>query len=187
VTHVFLFRAVNVGGTAKLPMAELRALATELGATEVRTYIASGNLIAAPPGDPAALAARLEDQVEARFGFRREVIVRDAAALRAARDAHPFSMVDPSHSYLVPLTAAPVDPTAAADVTSGDDEWALVGSDLHVRYYHGAGRAELDLARLLGVLGVVGTARNLRTIDALLELLDSSSSADQPSSRSADC
>lgn len=169
--HAFLFRAVNVAGTAKLPMGELRALATELGATEVRTYIASGNLIAVAPGDPLAFAAQLETEVEARFGFLREVIVRDAAALRAARDAHPFSIVDPSHSYLVPLTAAPADPTAAADVPSGDDEWALVGSDLHVRYAHGAGRAELDLARLLRALGVVGTARNLRTVDALLGLL----------------
>jgi len=172
VTHVFLFRAVNVGGTAKLPMAELRALASELGATAVQTYIASGNLIAAPPGDPLVFAARLEAEVEARFGFRREVIVRDAVALRAARDAHPFTIVDPSHSFLVPLTSAPVDATAAAEVPSGDDQWALVGSDLHVRYAHGAGRSELDVARLLRALGVVGTARNLRTVDALLALLD---------------
>ncbi len=172
MTHVFLFRAVNVGGTAKLPMAELRTLAAELGATAVQTYIASGNLIAVPPGDPAAFAVQLQEQVEARFGFRREVIVRDAAALRAARDAHPFTIVDPSHSFLVPLTSAPVDLTAAADVPSGDDQWALVGSDLHVRYAHGAGRAELDVARLLRTLGVVGTARNLRTVDALVALLD---------------
>lgn len=171
MTHVFLFRAVNVGGTAKLPMAELRALAAELGATDVQTYIASGNLIATPPGDPLAFARDLEDQVETRFGFRREVIVRDAVALRAARDAHPFVIVDPRFSYLVPLSAAPGDPALAADVPSGDDEWALVGTDLHLRYAHGAGRAELDLARLLRALGVAGTARNLRTVDALLALL----------------
>jgi uncharacterized protein (DUF1697 family) len=112
----------------------------------------------------------------ARFGFRREVVVRDAAALRAARDAHPFTVVDPSHSFLVPLRSAPAvpagAPTAAADVPRGDDQWALVGSDLHARYAHGAGRAELDVARLLRTLGVVGTARNLRTVDALLALLD---------------
>ena len=41
MTDVYLFRAVNVGGIAKLPMADLRALAAELGATDVRTYIAS--------------------------------------------------------------------------------------------------------------------------------------------------
>ena len=166
--HAFLFRAVNVGGTAKLPMAELRALATELGASEVQTYIASGNLIATAPGDANDFARQLETEVESRFGFRREVIVRDAAALRAARDAHPLSIVDPRFSYLVPLTSAPADATAAADVPSGDDQWALVGSDLHVRYAHGAGSAELDLTRLLRALGVVGTARNLRTVDELI-------------------
>lgn len=68
--HVFLFRAVNVGGTAKLPMAELRALATELGASEVQTYIASGNLIATPPGDPNVFARQLKGALEARFGSR---------------------------------------------------------------------------------------------------------------------
>lgn len=136
--HAFLLRAVNVGGTAKLPMAELRAL---------------------------------ETAVETRFGFTREVIVRDAAALRAARDAHPFTIVDPRFSCLVPLTGVPADPRAAADVPSGDDQWALVGADLHVRYAHGAGSADLDLARLLRTLGVVGTARNLRTVDELLRLL----------------
>lgn len=168
--HVFLFRAVNVGGTAKLPMAELRALAAELGATDVQTYIASGNLIATPPGDPLAFAAQLEAEVEARFGFRRDVIVRDAGALRAARDAHPFVIADPAFSYLAPLSGTP-DPRTAADVPTGDDEWALIGDDLHVRYANGAGRAELDLKRLLSALGVAGTARNLRTVDALLSLL----------------
>ncbi len=172
MTHVFLFRAVNVGGTAKLPMAELRGLAAELGATQVQTYIASGNLIASPPGDPLAFARDLEDQVETRFGFRREVIVRDAAALLAGRDAHPFVIVDPAFSYLVPVSGTPADPAAAADVPTGDDHWALVGDDLHLRYANGAGRAELDLNRLLRTRGVVGTARNLRTVDALLALLD---------------
>lgn len=173
MNHVFLLRAVNVGGTAKLPMAELRALATELRATDVQTYIASGNLIATPPADAAAFARKLEAAIEARFGFRREVVTRDAAALRAARDAHPFAIVDPAFSYLVPLSGTPTARArvAAAEVRRGADEWALIGDDVHVRYDSGAGRAELDLARLLRALGVVGTARNLRTVDALLALL----------------
>lgn len=173
MSHVYLFRAINVGGTAKLPMAELRALATELGATDVQTYIASGNLIATAPADPHDFARELETQVEHRFGFRREVIVRDAAALRAARDAHPFVVADPRFSYLIPLSAAP-DADArgkATELPTGADEWALIGDDLHVRHEHGAGSAELDVARLLRTLGVVGTARNLRTVDELLRLL----------------
>ena len=171
--YLFLIRAVNVGGTAKLPMAELRALATELGGADVQTHIASGNLIATPPGDPATFARALDVAVELRFGFSREVIVRDAATLRAARDAHPFAVVDPAFSYLVPLSDTPTDAAraAAAEVQRGADEWALIGDDLHVRYGNGVGRAELDLTRLLRVLGIAGTARNLRTVDALLRLL----------------
>ena len=171
--YAFLFRAVNVGGTATLPMAQLRDLAAELGATEVQTYIASGNLIAAPPADPGDFARALETEVESRFGFRREVIVRDASALRAARDAHPFSVVDPRFSYLVPLSATPASGAIAeaSELPTRNDEWALIGDDVHVRFERGAGSAELDLNRLLRVLGVVGTARNLRTVDELLRRL----------------
>lgn len=174
MTHVFLFRAVNVGGTAKLPMADLRALAAELGATNVQTYIASGNLIASPPVEPSAFARQLEAAVETRYGFTREVIVRDAATLRAARDAHPFTVVDPRFSYLIPLSSAPepAPRVAASELPVGVDEWALFGDDLHVRHEHGAGSADLDVARLLRTLGVVGTARNLRTVDELIARLE---------------
>ncbi|MGA8850772.1 MAG: DUF1697 domain-containing protein, partial [Aeromicrobium sp.] len=51
--RIILLRAVNVGG-ATLPMVRLRAIATSLGAADVSTYIASGNLIADVPGDAAA-------------------------------------------------------------------------------------------------------------------------------------
>ncbi|MEO6604401.1 MAG: DUF1697 domain-containing protein, partial [Aeromicrobium sp.] len=48
-TRIILLRAVNVGG-AQLPMARLREIAEELGASDASTYIASGNLIADVPG-----------------------------------------------------------------------------------------------------------------------------------------
>jgi len=43
--HVALLRAVNVGGTGKLPMSELRRLCEGAGFSAVQTYIASGNVI----------------------------------------------------------------------------------------------------------------------------------------------
>ena len=42
---IALLRAVNVGGTGKLPMTELKAMCEALGFTGVRTYIASGNVV----------------------------------------------------------------------------------------------------------------------------------------------
>ncbi|MGZ5389365.1 MAG: DUF1697 domain-containing protein, partial [Aeromicrobium sp.] len=70
-TRVILLRAVNVGG-ASLPMAGLRALLTELGARDVRTYIQSGNAVCVPPGDPADFDRAIEKAIEAEFGFFRE-------------------------------------------------------------------------------------------------------------------
>ena len=73
MTRIHLIRAVNVGG-AKLPMAELREIAGGLGATEVSTYIASGNLLCNPPGDPAGFDRALEQAIQDRYGYFREVI-----------------------------------------------------------------------------------------------------------------
>ncbi|HEY0489493.1 MAG TPA: DUF1697 domain-containing protein, partial [Telluria sp.] len=44
-TFIALLRAVNVGGTGKLPMTELKAMCEAAGFTNVRTYIASGNVV----------------------------------------------------------------------------------------------------------------------------------------------
>ena len=43
---IALLRAINVGGTGKLPMSDLRSLCEKAGFRNVRTYIASGNVVA---------------------------------------------------------------------------------------------------------------------------------------------
>ena len=67
---IFL-RAVNVGGTGKLPMAELRRALEAAGAQDVATYVQSGNVVLDHPAEDAArMAAWTGDTVEAAFGFR---------------------------------------------------------------------------------------------------------------------
>ena len=67
-TYVVLLRAVNVGGTGKLPMGELRTMCRNLGFTDVRTYIASGNLVMTSTGSANAVKSRLEDALLAYAG-----------------------------------------------------------------------------------------------------------------------
>ena len=169
--RVLLLRAVNVGG-AKLPMARLREIVTELGGGDARSYIASGNVIADVPGDAAAFDRSLEQAVEAEFGFFREVISRTPDELRTALDAHPFEVLEPKFSYVSFMTAEPTAEAlaAAAEVPTGDDRWQVVGRDLHLRYADGAGRPQLKTDMLLRRLGVPTTARNVRTVAALIEL-----------------
>jgi len=173
--RVVLIRAVNVGG-AKLPMADLKAMATDLGATDPATYIASGNLVADVPGDPDAFDRALEKAIEQRFGYFREVISRTRDELVAALEAHPFEVLEPRYSYISFMLAAPTEQAiaAAADVPTGDDRWQVIGRELHLRYANGAGRAELKEAQLARALGrIPTTARNLNTVRKLIELAGS--------------
>lgn len=173
--RVILIRAVNVGG-AKLPMADLKAIAADLGATDVATYIASGNLVADVPGDPDDFDRALEKAIEQRFGYFREAISRTRDELVAALDAHPFEVIEPKYSYVSFMLTAPTAKAveAAADVPTGDDRWQVVGRELHLRYANGAGRAELKDAQLLRALGrIPATARNLNTVRKLIDLAES--------------
>ena len=169
--RVVFIRAVNVGG-AKLPMAELRELAADLGATDVSTYIASGNLLCTPPGQPADFDRALEAAVKDKYGFFREVISRTPAQLQAALDNHPFEVVEDRFSYVYFLTGRP---TAKAVNTFhamdfGGDEFTVIGEDLHIRYCDGAGRSDLDAKAIAKALGVQGTGRNLNSVRKLIEL-----------------
>jgi len=169
--RVLLLRAVNVGG-AKLPMAQLRELAAELGATDISTYIASGNLICTVPGKSAEFDRALEQAIEEKFGFFREVISRTPAQLQAALDAHPFEVIEDRSSYVYFLTGKPAAKAVKAFESTdfGGDEVAVIGADLHLRYRDGAGRSDLDAKTIAKALGVQGTGRNLNTVRKLIEL-----------------
>jgi uncharacterized protein (DUF1697 family) len=169
--RVVFIRAVNVGG-AKLPMAELKKIATDLGATDVSTYIASGNLLCTPPGKPQDFDRALESAIKDRYGFFREVISRTPAQLQAALDNHPFEIVEARFSYVYFLTAKP-DAKATRAFHSkdfGGDEFQVLGEDLHIRYADGAGRSDLDAKAIAKGLGVQGTGRNLNSVRKLIEL-----------------
>ncbi|QBE50418.1 DUF1697 domain-containing protein [Leucobacter triazinivorans] len=172
VRRILLVRAVNVGGTAKLPMAEWRALAQSLGARDVSTYIASGNLVCTIDGDPAAFDRALEAAVEVRFGFFREVISRTRDELVSALAAHPFEVADPKFSYISFLVETPsaAGVEAARRLETGADRWHLIGRELHLRYADGAGRSQLNEPQLMRTLGTTGTSRNLNTVRRLMEL-----------------
>lgn len=170
-TRILFIRAVNVGG-ASLPMAEFRELLAGLGAREVRTYIASGNAIIDLDGEPGAFDRSVEQAVQARYGYFREVMSRTAQEVRLALEAHPFEVVEPKYSYVAFLTGEPTPQAvaAASTVATGDDVWQVVGRELHLRYANGAGRPDLNADAVLRRLGVAATARNLRTVAKLIEL-----------------
>ena len=91
-THVALLRGINLGGRNRVAMADLRALVTELGHTDVSTYIQSGNvLFTAPPGaDAAVVAQAMTEAIAAKLGVTAPVVVLTREELAGILDANPF-------------------------------------------------------------------------------------------------
>jgi len=151
-------------------MADLRNLAGELGATDISTYIASGNLICTPPDDPALFDRALEAAIQTRFGFFREVISRTPDELQAALEAYPFNRAEPKWCCIYFLSAAPAPEAAATLQTKTAEDMSVIGSDLHIRYRDGVAASKLTSALIHQALGTVGTGRNLGTIQKLIAL-----------------
>ncbi len=170
---VFLLRAVNLGPTNKVPMARLREVVADLGATEVSTYIASGNVLCRPPGAVGAFARQIEDAIKREFGVTTSAIPRTQAELEAARGAFPYDIHAPKFCAIWFLdqtpTAKAADAMAALDLSP--DRGAVIGAEFHVRYEEGAGRSKLTAGQVERTLGVKATARNLSTVETLAELL----------------
>ena len=89
--YVALLRAVNVGGTGKLPMADLAAMCEDAGFARVRTYIASGNVVFVSKLDETGVKTALGKRLAAYAGKPVGVLVRTAAEIAAVLDANPFT------------------------------------------------------------------------------------------------
>lgn len=168
---VALLRAVNLGKRNKVPMADLRTLLDRAGFGDVRTYIASGNVLLESRDDPAAVAGDLERLIAEAFGVETTAILRTPGELGAALSSHPFpDEGDPTHVAF--LAAEPTEEAATrfAAEDHGRDLAVLAGLHVYLRYPAGFHRARLSATRLEQLLGVRATQRNWRTVVKLAEL-----------------
>jgi uncharacterized protein (DUF1697 family) len=159
---IALLRAVNVGGTGKLPMTELTAMCEAAGHARVKTYIASGNVVFASGKAEAAVKADLEARLAQYAGKPVGVMVRTAAEMAAVRDANPFPDAPGNRTGAIFLDAAP--PADALDHAVGrqDEEMALGKREIYVFYGPGMGTSKLRIPA-----AKAGTARNLNTVTKL--------------------
>lgn len=97
MTYVALLRGINVGGNSKVEMKKLKTVFEELGFTNVRTYINSGNVIFQDgKHSPEALTKKLEKAIEKDIGFAIPTLVKDFNDIKAANEALPDSWINDS-------------------------------------------------------------------------------------------
>jgi uncharacterized protein (DUF1697 family) len=164
-SFVALLRAVNVGGTGKLPMSDLKAMCEELGFTAVRTYIASGNVVCASRKSEAAVKAALEKRLAAYAGKAVGVLVRSAAEMAQVSADNPFPKAAPNRTMAIFLDEPPPKDTLAAVRGRKDEEIGLGKREIYVHYGDGMGQSKLVIPA-----AKAGTARNMNTVAVLAKM-----------------
>jgi uncharacterized protein (DUF1697 family) len=162
---IVLLRAVNVGGTGKLPMTEFKAMCVAEGYTKVKTYIASGNVFFESKDDAATIKAALEKELEAYAGKQVGVVVRTAKEMAAVLASNPFPQADGSRTVAIFLEHHPgID---AFNNLKGhkNEELRLGVKEVFVHYPDGIGQSKLIIPA-----AKAGTARNMNTVAKLVEL-----------------
>lgn len=175
--YAALLRGINVGGSKKVPMAELRSVLEGLGHGDVQTYLQSGNAVfSSAQKDPKALARELGAAIEARFGFPVACLVMDGAYLKSVADACPFpaAELEGKQLHATFFSEQPgAERFAALDREAYlPEEYRLGDRVLYLYAPNGLGRSKLAeaLARPAVVKGMDVTTRNWNTVVKLVEL-----------------
>ena len=161
-SFIGLLRAVNVGGTGKLAMTDLKMLCETAGFDCVRTYIASGNVLFESNRTEKAVKKLLEEKLLDHAGKPVGVMVRTAAEMADVLARNPFPDAPGNRTMAIFLDAPP--PANTLDEISGcvGEKVRLGRREIYVLYGADMGRSKLRIPA-----AKTGTARNMNTVAKL--------------------
>ena len=169
-TYIALLRGINVGGHKAVAMSDLRSLLEELGFSNVRTLLQTGNLVFAGRARSAgALERLLETEAAKRLDLETTFLVRTANEWHAVIADNPFreeAKSVPSHLVVPFLKDAP-QATAVRSLQAairGPEIVRSQGRQLYIVYPAGIGRSRLTNKLIEDKLGTRGTGRNWNTV-----------------------
>lgn len=163
--YVALLHAINVGGTGKLSMEELKRLCREAGFVDVQTYIASGNVVFEANAPATKVKAELERRLQAVLGKPVGLALRTAAEMSAVLNANPFPEAAPNHTVAIFFDRKPPPDALEYAVGAVREEIRLGKREIYVYYPDGQGRSKLRIPAARD-----GTARNMNTVAKLAEM-----------------
>jgi uncharacterized protein (DUF1697 family) len=169
---VVLLRGVNIGGV-RFRMADLAAALEQTGFSEVRTVLASGNVILSTDlDDPQAIADAVTAVIDERFGLDVAAIVVSLPVVRNAVQEYPFPRVEDRHAYVVfaDVDEALADLVDVAGAVGSTEEQVRPGED--VVYWDVSKGRTLDspFGKRFGRWQRSGavTTRNITTLEKIL-------------------
>lgn len=175
-SFVALLRAVNVGGRT-IPMEDLRAVFSEMGFKDVRTLLASGNVLFKAAGETqAGVDARIAERLQAHFGYEVTTFVRTAAEIAAVAGSAVISQDERSRAAAVNvaflervLTAT--EREAVLALSSEVDELRVSGREVYWLCRVKQSESRFTNVRLERAAGVRSTIRGWNTLQKLAAAL----------------
>jgi uncharacterized protein (DUF1697 family) len=168
--YAAFLRGVNVGGV-NLKMAEVAKAFEEAGFTNVRTILASGNVLLESSAGVDAVRKKAEKALRDAFGYDAWVLAYDLKTVAAISKAFPFEReVEGKHSYITFVTDPQVlDELAALGKEAGPDEKVKRGKGV-IYWQCPKGTLGTTIGKTMGKKRYKSstTTRNLRTVEKVL-------------------
>lgn len=173
--YIAILRGINVGGSKKLKMTDLKAALEARGFESVSTYIQSGNLrFEHSTGSSARLAKEIHDILKSEFGYEVPVMVMQATELEEVISKNPFlpKGADESSLHITFLESlpAPEDLGKLNSVETGEDRFEVYKNWIYLFCPNGYGRTKLTNNFFEKKLHVSATTRNWKTLLKLMEM-----------------
>lgn len=176
IRYAVFLRGINVGGNKKVPMAELKKMLEKMGFADVKTLLASGNvMLSSKKENITALTKRISDAIEKEFGFPVPVLIREMTRLEEMASLYPFKGVTVTKDIRLYVTflSEPAKTKLKIPYTSEDKCFRIFRVEDDVIY------SVLDLSKGSGTVdamaivekefGKLVTTRNWNTIEKMLK------------------
>jgi uncharacterized protein (DUF1697 family) len=177
--YIAFLRGINVGGRKMIKMAELVRLFTAAGFKNVRTFIASGNIIFdSPQKDPKALAGKIEKTLLKGLGFEVAVVVMTLDKLKAITKRNPFKLVKPSDDVMlfVTLFSSELKPRPKLPLKNASDNLDVISvtdsAAFMIAHRKKTGWFEFPNNFIEKAFGVTATTRNWSTLVRIVTMAE---------------
>ncbi len=172
--YIALLRAVNVGGNL-LKMDRVRAIWSELGFSDVRTYVQSGNVVFESEGKPASWLPAIEQRFAGETRLPMCVILRTPTEMRRIISANPYLKepdIDVKRLHVTFLSGTPAKQAVKtlSAIDTKPDRFQVVRTEIYGHCPNGFADVKLTTKVIEKVLAVKATTRNWNTVNKLLEM-----------------
>jgi len=171
-TYVILLRGVTPTGKNQVLMEPLRAALEKTGLKDVRTYIQSGNVVAASHLTKPALEKLVHDVIEHRFGGDIAVLARTASEFTNLLARNPFRHADTSRLYFTLLAGMPDARLVKAFLAPGyaPDKVKVIEDMAYILCATKYSDLKINNNFIERKLKIAATTRNYNTVSKLVEL-----------------